>query len=67
MNKKILLFLVASFLLVAPIQSRVRIRYIGPDNRTEKQKQEDKERGTFFGILVAIGIGGLVIWKKSQQ
>ena len=67
MRKKIQISLLTFFLLTSVIDARVRIRRIGPDYRTEEQKQKDKEEGMTFGIIVAIVIGGLVIWGKMRN
>lgn len=67
MRRKILISLLAVFLITSVIDARVRIRRIGPDYRTEEQKQKDKEEGMTFGIIVAIVIGGLVIWGKMRN
>lgn len=63
--KKNLLFLCFLFtLLTSSIDARVRVRRVGPDYRTETEKQADKQEGMTYGIIIAIVIGGLVIWKK---
>lgn len=67
MKKKILLSLLVLSFAFAPIQSRVHIKRVGPDYRTEEQKQKDKEEGMTIGIIVAIVIGGLVIWGKLRN
>ena len=53
--------------MTTSVQSRVHIRRIGPDYRTEEQKQKEQQEGMAFGILVAIVIGGLVIWGKVRD
>ena len=67
MRKKLLLTLLSLFLLSASLQSRVHIRRVGPDNRTEEQKRKEKEEGMTYGIIIAIVIGGLVIWGKVRN
>ena len=67
MRKKLLLTLLSLFLLSASLQSRVHIRRVGPDNRTEEQKKKEKEEGMTYGIIIAIVIGGLVIWGKVRN
>lgn len=67
MKQKIVIILLALFLIVPPITSRVRVRYVGPDYRTEEQKKKDQEEGMTLGILIAIVIGGLVIWGKVRN
>ena len=53
--------------MMMSIQSRVHIRRIGPDNRTEEQKQKEQQEGMTYGIIIAIVIGGLVIWGKVRN
>lgn len=67
MRKRFLLTLLSLFLLSASLQSRVHIRRVGPDNRTEEQKRKEKEEGMTYGIIIAIVIGGLVIWGKVRN
>ena len=67
MKRKFFLPLLATFLIVAPIQSRVHFRRVGPDYRTEEQKQKESREGMGYGILVAIAIGGIVIWGKIRD
>lgn len=67
MKKKILLSLLAMFFVFAPIQSRVHIKRVGPDYRTEEQKQKERQEGMTYGIIIAIVIGGLVIWGKIRN
>jgi hypothetical protein len=67
MKKKLALLLLAFLLGVSTIQSRVHIRRIGPDNRTEEQKQKEKQEGMTYGIIIAVVIGGLVIWGKIRN
>ena len=67
MRKKIILAVLSLFLLSISVQSRVHIKRIGPDYRTEEQKRKDKEEGMTYGIIVAIVIGGLVIWGKMRN
>ena len=67
MKKRVVFLLLAFFLMTTSVQSRVHIRKIGPDYRTEEQKQKEQQEGMAFGILVAIVIGGLVIWGKVRD
>lgn len=67
MKKKLALLLLVFLLGVSTIQSRVHIRRIGPDNRTEEQKQKEKQEGMTYGIIIAVVIGGLVIWGKIRN
>ena len=67
MKKRVVFLLLAFFLMTTSVQSRVHIRRIGPDYRTEEQKQKEQQEGMAFGILVAIVIGGLVIWGKVRD
>lgn len=67
MKKKTALLLLALFMMTSSIQSRVHIRRVGPDNRTEEQKQKDKQEGMTYGIIIAIVIGGLVVWGKMRD
>jgi len=67
MKKKFALLLLAFLLGSSTLQSRVHIRRVGPDNRTEEQKQKEKEEGMTYGIMIAVVIGGLVIWGKIRN
>lgn len=67
MKKKVAVLLLAFLLGASSIQSRVHIRRIGPDNRTEEQKQKEQQEGMTYGIMIAIVIGGLVIWGKIRN
>ncbi len=67
MKKKFALLLLAFLLGSSSLQSRVHIRRVGPDNRTEEQKQKEKEEGMTYGIMIAVVIGGLVIWGKIRN
>ena len=67
MKKKFALLLLAFLLGSSTLQSRVHIRRIGPDNRTEEQKQKEKQEGMTYGIIIAVVIGGLVIWGKIRN
>jgi len=67
MKKKFALLLLAFLLGSSSLQSRVHIRRVGPDNRTEEQKQKEKEEGMTYGIMIAVIIGGLVIWGKIRN
>lgn len=64
MKKSILFLCFLLTLLTSSIDARVRVRRVGPDYRTEAEKQADKQEGMTYGIIIAIVIGGLVIWKK---
>ena len=50
MKKKILLSLLAMFFAFAPIQSRVHIKRVGPDYRTEEQKQKERQEGMLMAL-----------------
>jgi len=50
MKKKVAILLLAFLLGASSIQSRVHIRRIGPDNRTEEQKQKEQQEGMTYGI-----------------
>lgn len=67
MKKRFVVLSLAVLLGVSSIQSRVHIRRIGPDNRTEEQKQKERQEGMTYGIIIAIVIGGLVIWGKIRN
>jgi hypothetical protein len=67
MKKKFALLLLAFLLGSSSLQSRVHIRRVGPDNRTEEQKQKEKQEGMTYGIIIAVVIGGLVIWGKIRN
>jgi hypothetical protein len=67
MKKRFVVLSLAVLLGVSSIQSRVHIRRIGPDNRTEEQKQKEQQEGMTYGIIIAIVIGGLVIWGKIRN
>lgn len=67
MKKKVLILLLAFFVMASTAHSRVHIRRVGPDYRTEEQKQKEQHEGMTFGILIAIAIGGLVIWGKIRD
>ena len=67
MKKKVLYLLLAFFMMTSTVYSRVHIRRIGPDYRTEEQKQKEQQEGMTYGILIAIAIGGLVIWGKIRD
>lgn len=67
MKKKFALILLAFLLGSSSLQSRVHIRRVGPDNRTEEQKQKEKQEGMTYGIIIAVVIGGLVIWGKIRN
>ena len=54
-------------MMTSIVHSRVHIRRIGPDYRTEEQKQKEQQEGMTYGILIAIAIGGLVIWGKIRD
>ena len=55
------------FIMTSSVQSRVHIRRVGPDNRTEEQKQVDASEGMAFFVFVIIAIGGLVVWGKIRD
>lgn len=67
MKKKILLLLLLICFLSTRVDGRVSVKRVGPDYRTEEQKQKDKEEGQSIGILVAIIIGGIIIWGKMRN
>lgn len=67
MKKKFALLLLAFLLGSSSLQSRVHIRRVGPDNRTEEQKQKEQQEGMTYGIIIAVVIGGLVIWGKIRN
>ena len=67
MKKRFVVLSLAVLLGVSSTQSRVHIRRIGPDNRTEEQKQKEQQEGMTYGIIIAIVIGGLVIWGKIRN
>ena len=67
MKKRFVVLSLAVLLGISSIQSRVHIRRIGPDNRTEEQKQKEQQEGMTYGIIIAIVIGGLVIWGKIRN
>lgn len=67
MKKRFVVLSLVLLLGVLSIQSRVHIRRIGPDNRTEEQKQKEQQEGMTYGIIIAIVIGGLVIWGKIRN
>lgn len=67
MKRKILLLLLFICFLSIHVDGRVSIKRVGPDYRTDEQKQKDKEDGQSIGILVAIIIGGIIIWGKMRN
>lgn len=67
MKRKILLLLLFICIQSIHVDGRVRIKRVGPDYRTEEQKQKDQEDGRAIGILGAIIIGGIVVWGKMRN
>jgi hypothetical protein len=67
MKKIIYIFLLSLFLHSLSIDARVRVRRVGPDNRTEEQKMKDKEEGKEIGIIIGLLIVGLIVYKKMKK
>ncbi len=67
MKKFIYVFLLSLLLHSLSIDGRVRVRRVGPDNRTEEQKTRDKEDGKEIGFVICLIIVGLVVYKKMKK
>ena len=67
MKRKLILFLLTIILCFAPLESRVRIKHIGPvKERTEEESKRDTENGLLFAACF-IGLIIFLKWNKKRR
>ena len=68
MKKNILLLLMALFLTLSPIQSRVHIRHVGPrPQQTEAEKEANDKRDMVLAVVGVIFFGALFYFGNKKK
>lgn len=68
MNKKILLSLLAMFLMLSPVKSRVHIRYVGSRPQpTEAEREANDKRDVIFIVAGIIFFGAIFYYGNKNN
>ena len=68
MKKKILLSLLAMFLMLSPVKGRVHIRYVGPSPQpTEAEKEANDKRDMVLAVVGIIFFGTIFYYGNKKK